>query len=143
MEEIIKKVEEVLNSLECGFKFTKHYYDDGVPYYVCTTGTPIVYAGMTFDDRLCVQLNKSRDGWLIEYQCSWNPEETSGPRTKVIEKISQNMKISWADATRVYDKIIDILEINYDAVFYQFGPEFEKRLLDVKILDRLFWYLAD
>ena len=138
MEEIIKKVEEVLNSLGCGFKFTKHYYDDGVPYYVCTTGTPIVYAGMTFDRRLCVQMGKDCEGWKIEYQCSWEPEETAGPLLKVTEKIMKNAKICWDDAVRVYANIDEILVTNYDAVFYQFGPEFEGRLPDLYIVDSLF-----
>lgn len=139
MEEIIKKVEEVLNSLGCGFKFTKHYDSDGVPYYVCTTGNPIVYAGMTFDRRLKVCVGKGLLGeWSVDYQTSWEPEETAGPLLKVTEKIMKNAKICWGDAVHVYNSIDEILEINYDSVLYQFGPEFEGRLPDLYIVDRLF-----
>lgn len=134
MKQTIQKVEAVLNSLECGFKFTKETEGS----YCCLSGNPIIYAGMTFDWGLGVNIQTTPDGVQVEYQCAFESEDCNLHKEALIHKIMQHAKVCRTEADNIIKVIWFVLEKQYNSMFYRFGPEFERRLPDIHIVDRIY-----
>lgn len=134
MKQTIQKVEAVLNSLECGFKFTKE--KEGTWY--CLSGNPVIYAGMTLDWGLGVEVCRTSNGIEVEYQCAFESKDCDQLKGVMLCQIMQRGHLSKMEAEASLDAVMTILQVQYDSMLYRFGPEFERRLPDIHIADRLF-----
>lgn len=148
MKEVVQKVERVLSSLKCGYKFEKKerfmkvFGKDILEVaFVAPSSSPVEFCGLSFNIGLCVSVTPSQDGGAsVEYQCAeyfgaaYNPrdviEDVLGCRSREI--------MSYESAGRAYDGILDTLYEVYEGMLSRFSEEFEEALPDVYIVDRCY-----
>ena len=138
MEETIKKVEEVLNSLSCGLVFEKKIGPNGCAWFNCYSEEVKIQAyGLTMEVGITIYVSESSLGTPVvdRHGNEWVNREELSP-VEVIALIKEKTGMSEDKLYRAYDAIVDLWDLEQVRMFELVVEEFETRLPDVEIVDR-------
>lgn len=141
-EDFVRRVESVLNTLECGFKFER------VPNppcgeevaYVCRCGSPVTCFGMTFEVGLLVGLfNHEKYGWSIEYDIPFDYDDMNLNKRALADRIKRHMGTGQDNIEKIIDGIYELVYAKYEVMHEVLGNEIERRMPDVEFVDRHYY----
>lgn len=135
MDKIIKKVEEALNNLSCGFVFEKKELHDGVVKYVSPSGLSISGYGMTFGVGISVEVCRVKGKVVVEYQIAEYFGDANTTRSDLVEKLISNGVDDLEMVEYIMTLTLDVLETIFQSMFERFAEDFEMSLPDVYIVD--------
>ena len=143
LESVEQRVEDILKSLECGYRFKRmpmsgeENEDVG---FMCEYPYPISCFGMKFNFAMVVSVRTFKDGSKgIEYGCFEDLYDWDTRKDVCIRKIMEKSGMDERDADKAWNAIADLIDLNVEAMHDIFGPEFEQRLPDVEIVDRNYY----
>ena len=143
LESVEQRVEDILKSLECGYRFKRmpmsgeEYEDVG---FMCEYPYPISCFDMKFNFAMVVCVRTFKDGSKgIEYGCFEDLYDWDTRKDVCIRNIMGKSGMDEMDADKAWNAIADLIDLNVEAMHDIFGPEFEKRLPDVDIVDRCYY----
>ena len=142
-EDFVRRVENVLNTLECGFKFeqiSNPLFGEEVA-YVCRCGSPVTCFGMTFEVGLLVSLyNHEQYGWSIEYDIPFDYDDMNLTKWEMVDKIKEYTGSELGKIEKIIDGIFELVYAKYDVMHEVLGTEIERRMPDVEFADRHYCY---
>lgn len=140
LESVEQRVEDILKSLECGYRFKRmpmsgeENEDVG---FMCEYPYPISCFGMKFNFAMVVSVRTFKDGSKgIEYGCFQDLYDWDTRKDVCIKNIMEKSGMDERDADKAWNAIADLIDLNVEAMHDIFGPEFEQRIPDVYIVDR-------
>ena len=141
-DDFVKRVEGVLDTLDCGFKFEKlptPVYGGDVC-YVCKCNSAVSFCGMNFDSALMVELyNHTRYGWSLEYDISYEIDDLNHPKWEICRRIKEMLDLPDKVIEHIVDCIYEIVYAKFNDMHKELGREIERRLPDVEFADRHFY----
>lgn len=140
LESVEQRVENILNTLKCGYKFQRMPMpgEEGKDvYFMCEYPYPISCFGMKFNFAMVVSVCTFKDGSKgIEYGCFQDLYDWDTRKDACIRNIMEKSGMNEKEADKAWNAIADLIDLNVEAMHDIFGPEFEQRIPDVYIVDR-------
>lgn len=140
LESVEQRVEDILKSLECGYRFKRMPMsgeENEEVGFMCEYPYPISCFGMKFNFAMVVSVRTHKDGTKgIEYGCFEDLYDWDTRKDVCIKNIMEKSGMNERDADKAWNAIADLIDLNVEAMHDIFGPEFEQRLPDVYIVDR-------
>lgn len=143
LESVEQRVEDILSTLKCGYKFERMPMlpgEEGDVCFMCAYPCPVNHYGMKFNFAMTVSVYTFEDGSKsIEYGCFQDLDDWVTRKDVCIKNIMEKSGMDERDANKAWNAIADLIDLNVEAMHDIFGPEFEKRLPDVDIVDRCYY----
>lgn len=144
LESVEQRVENILNTLKCGYKFQRmsmSLEEEGDICFMCEYPYPISCFDMKFNFAMVVSVRTFKDGSKgIEYGCFQDLYDWDTRKDICIKTIMEKSGMYEKEADNAWNNIADHIDRNIEIMNEVFGAEFEKRLPDVEIVDRNYYY---
>lgn len=143
LESLEQRVEDILNTLKCGYRFRRmpmSIENENVE-FMCECPYPVSRYGMKFNFAMTVGVYTFKDGSKgIEYGSYHDLYDWDMRKGDCIKTIMEKSGMGEEEAEKAWDDIAEIMDSNMEAMIDVFGPEFERRLPDVEIVDRNYYH---
>lgn len=142
MEQVVKKVEDVLNTLKCNLKFVKELLPNGEVYFKCYGSQKLRVYGLEMEAGILYYCGRNKFGHA--YVDKWNTERTNGKeldRMEEIQLLKEKSGLPDKDVEKLYNWIIQIISMEEERLYDLVEEEFETRLPDIEIVDRCYGFM--